>query len=40
MDSELPDRRAILPALAQLVSDEPERLLWLQHILPDLARAL
>lgn len=40
MDNELPDRSAILAALEQVVSDEPERLQWLQHILPDLARAL
>ena len=36
----LPDRKSILPALQQSVSDEPERLRWLQHVSPDLARAL
>ena len=36
----LPDRKTILPALEQSVSDEPERLRWLQHVSPDLARAL
>ncbi len=36
----LPGRKAILPALEQTVSDEPERLRWLQHVSPDLARAL
>lgn len=36
----LPVRRAILPVLQQSVSEEPERLRWLQHVLPDLARAL
>jgi len=36
----LPGRKAILPALKQTVSGEPERLRWLQHVSPDLARAL
>ncbi len=36
----LVDRKSILSALEQSVSDEPERLRWLQHVLPDLARAL
>lgn len=36
----LPHRTTILPALEQSVSDEPERLRWLQYVSPDLARAL
>ena len=36
----LADRKTILPALEQSVSDEPERLRWLQRVLPDLAHAL
>jgi hypothetical protein len=36
----LPDRKAILPALQQTMSHEPGLLRWLQHVLPDLTRAL
>jgi hypothetical protein len=36
----LANRKSILPALEQSVSDEPERLRWLQHVSPGLARAL
>jgi hypothetical protein len=36
----LPDRKAILPALQQTMSDEPGPLRWLQHVSPDLTRAL
>jgi hypothetical protein len=36
----LADRTTILPALQQAMSDEPGPLRWLQHVLPDLARAL
>jgi Phosphotransferase enzyme family len=36
----LPDRKAILPALQQTMLNEPELLRWLQHVSPDLARAL
>jgi hypothetical protein len=36
----LAGRKTILPALEQTMSGEPERLRWLQHVSPDLTRAL
>jgi hypothetical protein len=36
----LPGRKAVLPALQQSMLNEPGLLRWLQHVSPDLARAL
>ena len=36
----LPARKAILPALEQTMLNEPGLLRWLQHVSPDLTRAL